>query len=120
MIHINGVNVSEPGYKVYSALIIQSGITAPTVQILKNTLGSIVWTRDDAGEYTATLVGAFTDAKTEIFISMKEAGIEGGGTRLTADTLYVSTSESDGTYADGKFGTSFSNECSTIEIRVYY
>jgi outer membrane lipoprotein SlyB len=45
----------------------QSGTDAPVATVLENTLGgTVVWTRDGAGNYTATLAGAFTDNKTLI------------------------------------------------------
>jgi len=47
-------------YKVYTALLSQSGTSAPTATVLENTLGgTVVWTRDGAGIYHATLTGAF-------------------------------------------------------------
>jgi hypothetical protein len=52
------------GYKVYKALISQVGTAAPTVKVLQNTIGTIVWTRFDVGEYYGTLAGAFTVDKT--------------------------------------------------------
>ena len=45
----------------YTALITQTGTTAPTVQVLNNTLagGNINWTYVSTGEYNGTLTGAF-------------------------------------------------------------
>ena len=51
-------------YKVYTALLTQSGTSAPTATVLENTIGAIVWTRNGAGEYYGTLSGAFTSNKT--------------------------------------------------------
>lgn len=48
-------------YKVYLAKITQVGTAAPTVVVLENTIGDIVWARTDVGEYTATLSGAFSE-----------------------------------------------------------
>lgn len=54
-------------YKVYTALLTQSGTDAPVATVLENTLGgTVVWTRQSAGIYNATLVGAFTENKTYI------------------------------------------------------
>jgi hypothetical protein len=51
-----------PAYKVYTALLTQSGTASPTVDILENTLGgTIVWTRSGIGSYTGTLSGMFPD-----------------------------------------------------------
>jgi len=42
-------------YKVYTALLSQSGTDAPVATVLQNTLGvSVVWSRDGAGAFTAT------------------------------------------------------------------
>jgi hypothetical protein len=55
---------SSPGgssYLVYTALLSQTGTNAPVATVLENTLGTtIVWTRDDVGEY----IGTFTISPT--------------------------------------------------------
>jgi hypothetical protein len=54
-------------YKVYTALLTQTGSNAPTAIVLENTLGSeLVWTRNVAGTYSATLTNAFPEVKTFI------------------------------------------------------
>jgi hypothetical protein len=55
----------DPGYKIYRALITQSGTDAPVATILENTLGGVpVWTRTGVGRYTLTLSGGFIIGKT--------------------------------------------------------
>jgi hypothetical protein len=55
----------QPAYKVYTALLTQSGTGAPVATVLENTLGGeVVWARGGVGNYTGTLVGAFTLNKT--------------------------------------------------------
>jgi len=67
-----GSTSTEP--LVYVALITQSGTDAPVATVLKNTLGgTVVWTYD-SGDYLGTLVGAFTENKTVIFIGTNDAG----------------------------------------------
>jgi len=56
-------NIS-PKYKVYTALFTQGSTYAPTVNILENTIGDIVWARTSLGQYTGTLSNAFTLNKT--------------------------------------------------------
>ena len=52
-------------YKIYNAVLTQSGNLAPVATVLQNTLGgTIVWTRDSEGVYLGTLAGAFTTNKT--------------------------------------------------------
>lgn len=46
-------------YLKYVASLNQTGTNAPTVTILENTLGNIVWTRVGVGSYLGTLAGAF-------------------------------------------------------------
>lgn len=53
-------------YKSYVALISQSGTSAPTVTVIHNDIGNIVFSRDTVGTYRATLPGAFPANKTFI------------------------------------------------------
>lgn len=56
----NLTGVSGSSYKVYTALLTQTGTTAPVATVLENTLGgTLVWSRNDAGDYLGTLNGAF-------------------------------------------------------------
>lgn len=59
---------SGASYLVYTALLTQTGTAAPVATVLENTLGgTVVWSYDATGSYTATLSGVFTSAKTIIF-----------------------------------------------------
>jgi hypothetical protein len=50
---------------VYTALLTQSGTSAPVATVLENTLdGTVVWTYEGVGDYYATLAGAFDVTKT--------------------------------------------------------
>lgn len=61
--YVDGADITP--YLKYVALLTQSGTSAPTATVLENTLGgTIVWTRNDVGDYTGTLAGAFTENKT--------------------------------------------------------
>lgn len=51
------------GGKTYTGIITQTGTATPEVQIFTNTIGNIIWTRDDVGIYTGTLNGAFPENK---------------------------------------------------------
>ncbi len=54
-------------YLVYTALLTQSGTSAPVATVLENTLGgTVVWSYDVTGSYIGTLSGAFIPAKTII------------------------------------------------------
>jgi len=62
------------GYKVYTALLTQTGTDAPVATVVENTIGDIVWTRNADGEYTGTLTNAFTIDKTLCFITVTSGG----------------------------------------------
>lgn len=65
---VNGIK--NGAVKVYRALLSQSGTDAPVATALENTLGGVpVWTRDDLGDYRATLTGAFPIGKCLSFAS---------------------------------------------------
>jgi hypothetical protein len=114
------VEAAHPLYKVYTALLTQSGTSAPTATVLENNLGgTVVWTRTDIGQYVGTLSGAFTSNKTWLFISYSQnIDILGSGNlyqmvRANANEINLFTA------VPGDYGDDFlSNQA--IEIRVYY
>ena len=110
-------NFEMKPYKIYTALLSQSGTAAPVAIILENTIGDIVWTRTGVGQYKGTLSGAFTLNKTFIVVkSVYTSGIHDG-------KVFFETSESANeiwlnhwSIAQQPFD-SFPN--TEIEIRVY-
>ena len=60
---VTGNNNIRP-YKVYTALLSQTGTDDPVAIVLENTIGNIVWQRINPGSYTGTLTNAFTSNKT--------------------------------------------------------
>ncbi len=50
--------------KIYRALVSQDGTADPTVIILENTLGPVIWTRVTDGQYFGTLTGQLIRTKT--------------------------------------------------------
>jgi hypothetical protein len=94
-------------YKVYTALLTQSGTSAPVATVLENTLGGTVsWSYVSIGNYKATLTGAFTINKTSFFLT------NGASTALS---IFRSSSDQIIIYAptDGNINSA------TLEIRVY-
>jgi len=80
---------SSSSYKVYTALITQSGVGGnPTVEILENTIGNIVWIYSSVGFYKGVLIGKFTNNKTWVSISPV----------IIAPTLDTATAELDGIF----------------------
>jgi len=100
-------------YKSYVALLSQSGTAAPTAVVLENTLGgTVVWTRQNVGEYIATLLGAFTLNKTVCFTGQAVPGTQYQGYRIGAGQLELDQRDFTDAAIDSMFGT-------YIEVRVY-
>lgn len=61
---VDGALPDSRPYKVYSALLTQSGTDAPVATVLENTLGGTpVFSYVGVGEYRLTLTGAFPQLK---------------------------------------------------------
>jgi hypothetical protein len=102
-------------YKVYTALLSQSGTNAPFVIVLENTLeGTLVWSVSSVGIYLGTLTGAFTLNKTVSFISGDQSADKGYGIDNLSSVDYVRIS----TRLAGSLNHNQLNKAS-IEIRVY-
>lgn len=104
-------------YKVYTALLTQSGTDAPVATVLENTLGgTVVWTRTNAGNYVGTIAGVFVDGST--FILPNIYGYQdtnGAGFYLNVgdvNTILVHSFDG-GTGSDGVLVNA------SIEVRVY-
>ena len=63
---VMGVNTK---YKVYTAILTQSGVTAPVATVLENTIGAITLTYSAPGEYYITSSSLFTTGKVYAVIS---------------------------------------------------
>lgn len=81
------------GYLEYVALLTQIGTNAPVATVLTNTLGGTpVWARSETGIYTATLPGAWVDAKTVLIPgSCKNSDSNMQARRTSADVVTVYT-----------------------------
>lgn len=102
-------------YKVYVAVMSQSGTSAPSATVLENTIGSIAWTRTASGTYQGRLTSAFTSGK--VFLCCQVNAISQTGVvdiiRVDADNInLLSTDMSYSAKDDIITDTS-------IEIRVY-
>ena len=117
-------------YKVYTALLTQTGTNAPVATVLENTLGGdIIWSYSGTGSYLGTLAGAFTSQKTFFYVY-------GEATYNNGPNIYnqkirdiniinnglIGLNQTELTFTNGVFSSagntnSFSNI--PIEIRVY-
>lgn len=127
---VDQVNKNSSGYKVYTALMSQSGTNAPTVNILENTLGGdIVWTYSGVGSYQGTLTGAFPSGKVFFYIA-SDANYNTGPQIYSNEIRKISSPSPDlvfvnnakiqftaGVYTSAGNSNNFTNV--PIEIRVY-
>jgi hypothetical protein len=108
-------------YKVYSALLTQSGTDAPTAIVLENTIGEITLEYEVQGTYKISSDNLFATGKT--FINISNIGqepsdfmliyIDGNILNLTESFFFITTLDSPSTYANGILNNT------PIEIRVY-
>jgi hypothetical protein len=104
---------TAPPYKVYTALITQSGTNPPTSIVLENTIGTITFTYTATGFYSAVSTGLFTLNKTACFINESN-----GNTTLIAKANNVNSVTILSQSPTGNFQND-SIDKATLEIRVY-
>lgn len=109
---LNAITDELRPYKVYTALMTQTGTDAPVATVLENTIGVIVWTYVNVGEYLGTLAASFPSAKVVCFISgltLSAYSIQ----REDNDSVSITTRDFGGVVQDGQLLNT------PIEIRVY-
>jgi len=107
--------VTARPYKVYTAILSQSGTSAPVATVLENTLGgTVVWSRVSTGEYRGTLTGAFTANKTVVLQGGTAAFKSTNSFPVTVDYVQVKTFNPSTLTSEDSILVSYS-----IEIRVY-
>lgn len=98
-------------YTSYVVRLTQSGVLSPADAIVLDQfgLGPILWARTVAGNYTGTLVGAFTLDKT--MVSVINNRITGGffmsGVRVSNDVILLNTRNNAAANADGVLSETF-------------
>ena len=102
-------------YKVYTALLNQTGTDAPVATVLENTLGlNIVWSRTGAGQYSGSTPGLFVDPKKVAFILVNAQNNNTDSGENGVDEIYITTYPLNNTPAgDGLLYNAF------LEIRLY-
>jgi len=78
-------------YKSYIALLSCTNSSTVTANLVFSNLGTIVWTRNSAGNYTGTLSGAFTIGKTLVFLTLNNGYRVGltSTTNITQNTVNI-------------------------------
>jgi hypothetical protein len=112
--YIDGVQVSTSTPKVYVALLTQTGTSAPVATVLENTLsGTLVWSRDAAGDYYATLANEFSSTKTAFFTGGGNESLTVVGGYNSVNNIHVTSRNTAGSLADNLLNYT------SVEIRVY-
>lgn len=113
-------NLFAPNYMVYRALMTTSiGGVAPSVTVLENTIGDIVWTYSgSAGVYNGTLTGAFPSAKC--FIQNASGGSIVVSTSGSGSSTYFVYRNSDNIVRVQTTGGNVALTNLPIEIVVYF
>jgi hypothetical protein len=91
---LNGTEITPsapPSYKVYTALLTQSGTSAPNVTVIENTLNiPLTWTRNNTGQYYAGDITTYCpDNKTIYIVSDASNGINLYGVPLKQVHLWT-------------------------------
>ncbi|CAI2769160.1 hypothetical protein [Flavobacterium collinsii] len=101
-------------YKVYTALLSQSGTNPPVATVLENTLGGLpVWSRAGLGSYSCTLTGTFASNKTVVFVTRTGNVNTLSASQNTADSVSLSC------YNPGGSSAEMNLNLVSFEIRVY-
>lgn len=116
--YLNG-NSGEGSYKVYTALLTQSGTNAPVATVLENTLGAITLIRGGVGQYILQSSGLFTMNKTVLFVGLPDYNISQfiiNTDQLNTDDSNIDLECIDASTLNGLDGAL---KNTPIEIRVY-
>jgi hypothetical protein len=113
-LNVNGNSIGN--YRVYTALLTQTGTDAPVATVLENTLGiEIIWQYNNPGNYTASTPNLYSDPSKVVFIinNSQNFGINGGENNVNEIYLNTYSLPGDGSLADNLLYNAF------LEIRVY-
>ena len=104
-------------YKVYTALLTQTGGTAPTSIVLENTIGSITFNRISPGFYEVLSSNLFVLGQMYLFLGNGNSGIS-EITENTTSSIYIVTRD---ITSDTPFIPTADDLLvnTTIEIRIY-
>lgn len=118
LVGLSSAGNTTPTYKVYTALLSQTGTNAPVATVLENTLGgNVVWSYDNVGYYIGTYDGLFIANKTTILMQSTAAGSDYQTTLYdiyTPNIVYIQIYDHS---SNNNINDSLNN--TSIEIRVY-
>ena len=106
-----------PKYKVYTALLTQTGTDAPVATVLENTLNmNISWEYDDVGYYIGIPSEELVETKSGVFIQNSSYGSDYNNTlvEISSNLIFLQIYDQQ---LDARRDNSLNN--TLIEIRVY-
>jgi hypothetical protein len=114
---VNGIPVDPPYYR-YTAILNQSGTSAPTADVKESSFGDIVWVRNNPGEYLGIIqnweLGAILGSELTVMINnVTFDGIVSAQYTPTNNTIDVYTTQIGVGFVDNYLINT------TIEIRYY-
>jgi hypothetical protein len=92
---------AQGGAKIYRALLTQANTQAPVAIVFENTIGDVSWARDDVGYYIGTLVNAFPEERTMVFIGTIAGLGMIAASNSSSNSVDVITADNTGTNTDG-------------------
>lgn len=127
--YLNNLVSYSPSYKVYTALLTQTGTDAPAAIILENTLGEEpIWSYSDIGLYLLTLPNAWVSNKT-VIIPPSNANNTGGAVSSfiqifgvainSTSVIKLTVGKMDSNYGVIQGSDNYLYSPNKIEIRVY-
>lgn len=99
-------------YKVYTALLTQSGTSAPVATVLENTIGNIWWLYDADRQFSAKSNNLFTEDKTILFIQGSNDG-DTSSSNVLNNLYWIDTYTINCVLSEGNLSKT------SVEIRVY-
>ena len=110
--------IAPPAYKIYTALLTQTGVAPPVATVLENTIGNISFTYDGIGAYLANSNGLFTLNKTFSIIGTSSDGstsnLVGILSNYSNNTILITSGDAVNGIPSNEF-----LQNTPIEIRVY-
>ena len=111
---LTSCNKHETTTKEYLCTVTQTGESNPSVTVLKNDVGAIVWTRTAKGVYSGVLNNAFPDkTKVSIVVGQNMINVDILSAVINENTIQLITKETGESVIDGKLLNT------TLEIKIF-
>jgi len=107
------------GYKVYTAILTQTGTSAPSANVLQNTLGGTpVFSYISTGEYRITLTGLLTANKRVVMFGVSRE-VDGANGETRESDLVIEDDDKFQFFTLSSAASNSNEWVKRIEIRIY-